>query len=236
MGEKKLSEAIAYRRSVRVYDKQKDLDTSLVKKCIEQAVLAPNSSNLQLWEFYHIISESMRKKISRACLNQTATRTAQQYVVVVVRKDLWKKRALANLAFENSKDKRKIDKKIITYYSKIIPTLYTDVWGIYGFIKRIITFFRGLRKPSYRQVTREDLNIIAHKSSALAAQNFMLSMAAQGYDTCPMEGFDSLRVKKYLNLPAYVMINMVISCGVRAEEGVKGARFRVPFKEVYFEK
>jgi nitroreductase len=33
--------------------------------------------------------------------------------------------------------------------------------------------------------------------SGLAAQNFMISMAAVNYDTCPMEGFDSLRVKKY---------------------------------------
>jgi nitroreductase len=37
----------------------------------------------------------------------------------------------------------------------------------------------------------------AKKSAALAAQNFMISMAAVNYDTCPMEGFDSLRVKKY---------------------------------------
>ena len=28
-----------------------------------------------------------------------------------------------------------------------------------------------------------------------------LSMVAYGYDTCPMEGFDSLRVKKVLKLP-----------------------------------
>jgi nitroreductase len=35
------------------------------------------------------------------------------------------------------------------------------------------------------------------QSAALAAQNFMISMAAINYDTCLMEGFDSLRVKKY---------------------------------------
>jgi nitroreductase len=40
------------------------------------------------------------------------------------------------------------------------------------------------------------MRIVAQKSAALAAQNFMISMAAVNYDTCPMEGFDSLRVKK----------------------------------------
>ena len=45
--EKTVSEAINYRRSVRIYDADKSIDSSIVKKCIEQASLAPNSSNMQ---------------------------------------------------------------------------------------------------------------------------------------------------------------------------------------------
>ena len=48
MPEKKVSEAIGFRRSVRVFDTDKEIDSQIVKKCIEQGVLAPNSSNLQL--------------------------------------------------------------------------------------------------------------------------------------------------------------------------------------------
>ena len=33
--EKTVSEAIQYRRSVRVYDAEKPIDTAIVKKCIE---------------------------------------------------------------------------------------------------------------------------------------------------------------------------------------------------------
>ncbi len=77
------------------------------------------------------------------------------------------------------------------------------------------------------------MRIVAHKSAALAAQTFMLSMAAEGYDTCPMEGSDTLRIKKILNLPLSSEINMVISCGIRKPEGVYGERFRIPFEEVY---
>ena len=61
----------------------------------------------------------------------------------------------------------------------------------------------------------------------------MLSMAAHGYDTCPMEGSDTWRVKKVLNLPRGAEINMIVSCGIRKPEGVYGDRFRIPFKEVY---
>ena len=88
----------------------------------------------------------------------------------------------------------------------------------------------------YRQVLQSDIDIVAHKSTALAAQNFMLCMAANNYDTCPMEGFDSKRVKAILGLPKEAMITMVISCGIRGKGGVYGPQFRVPFEEVYFEK
>ena len=50
---KTVSEAIRYRRSVRKY-LDKSIDEKKVKDCIRNATLAPNSSNMQLWEFYHI--------------------------------------------------------------------------------------------------------------------------------------------------------------------------------------
>jgi len=77
------------------------------------------------------------------------------------------------------------------------------------------------------------MRIVAHKSAGLAAQNFMISMAAIGYDTCPMEGSDTLLVKRILNLSRGAEINMVIGCGVRDEKGIYGERFRVPFEDVY---
>ena len=94
----------------------------------------------------------------------------------------------------------------------------------------------GLKKVTYREVKTNDLRVVGHKSTALAAQNFMVSMAALGYDTCPMEGFDSVRLKALLKLPKKAEISMVIGCGIRKEEGLYGERFRIPFEEVYFKK
>jgi nitroreductase len=92
----------------------------------------------------------------------------------------------------------------------------------------------GLFRPIYRQARNSDMRVVAHKSAGLAAQNFMISMAAIGYDTCPMEGSDTLRVKRILNIPYAAEINMVLGCGIRDEKGIYGPRFRVPFEEVYF--
>ena len=236
------NEVIKSRRSVRDF-LNKNINILTVKKCIKNATLAPNSSNLQLWEFYHIINSELKVNISKACFDQPAAKTANQFVIIVTRKDLWKSRRDFNLNFILNKfkdldDKKSIRKKnnAINYYKLLIPTLYGNFLRITGFLKYINVSIIGFFRPMYREVTSSDLRVVVHKSAALAAQNFMLSMSSSGYDTCPMEGFDSVRVKKILNLPSSAEINMIIGCGIRSEKGVYSEQFRVPFKEVYFEK
>jgi nitroreductase len=233
-------DALNYRRSVRVYDDAKEIEDDIVKKCIQQATLAPNSSNMQLWEFHHVTSEDLIKKLAVACLGQPAATTAKQLVVVVVRKDLWKQRAKSNLhniqrLFGNKpKEKQSSREKFArNYYGKLMPFVYGEFLGLFGYLKFLISWVTGIFRPTYRQLRQSDMRIVAHKSAALAAQTFMLGMAAEGYDTCPMEGNDTLVIKKILNLPLSSEINMVISCGIRKPEGVYGERFRIPFEEVY---
>ena len=238
--EKTVTEAIGHRRSVRVFKEEGELDSKKVEQCVKNAVLAPTSSNLQLWEFYHITDKTTMNKMTKACLGQNAAKTAKQLMVVVVRKDLWNKRAQANIDFlkksygpKPASEYTKREKFALSYYQKLIPTVYFDFFGFLGWIKYAAFQLIGLFKPIYRQVRTSDMRIVAHKSAGLAAQNFMISMAAIGYDTCPMEGSDTLRIKKILGLPWGAEINMVIGCGVRAENGVYGPRFRVPFESVY---
>mgnify|MGYP001280641973 FL=1 len=237
MKEKTVSEALAHRRSVRIFDPEKPIETKKVKYCIEQASLAPNSSNLQLWEFYHITSLEMKKLVAINCYDQPAAKTAQELVIPVVRLDLWQRRIKSNIEFirssvKNSEDENKI-KGALTYYQKIVPQLYKGSWYLLGLLHKIKVIFNGIRKVTYREVTSADLRVVGHKSTALAAQTFMVSMAAHGYDTCPMEGFDSKRLKKLLKLPSGAQISMVIGCGIRKPEGLYGKRFRIPFNEVY---
>jgi len=91
------SEAVKRRRSVRKYDPNQPIDPEKVKDCLKLATLAPNSSNMQLWEFYHLTEKEDLKKMSRFCFEQNAAKTAQQMVVMVVRKDLWRKRIKSHL-------------------------------------------------------------------------------------------------------------------------------------------
>ena len=238
---KEFDKIVRIRRSVRRY-KKTEINDDDVKDSILHASLAPNSSNLQLWEFYHITSEELMNKISKACFDQPAARTANQFVVIVTRKDLWNKRRIFNINTIKNKTLNASDKSLknrdlaLKYYKYLIPTIYKEFFGLLGYIRYINAMIIGLFRPIYRQVTNSDMRVVAHKSSALAAQNFMLSMTSKGYDTCPMEGFDSLRVKRILSLPYSSEINMVISCGIRDDDGVYGKQIRVPFDDIYFKR
>lgn len=237
-----LQEVLEFRRSVRVYDEAQKIDTEVVKKCLALSTLAPSSSNMQLYEFYHITNPEALKKLSVACLDQTAASTAQELVVFVVRQDLYKKRSQEVLSFEREnirrnspaerQEKRIKDREM--YYGKIIPFLYARFFGVLGFVRKLIAVPVSFFRPMVLQVSENDARIVAHKSCGLAAQTFMVAMANEEYDTCPMEGFDSKRVKNILNLPSGAEINMIISCGKRkGNEGIWGDRYRVPFDEVY---
>ncbi len=233
-------EIVNYRRSVRSY-KTTPIDSEKVKHCIHLATLAPNSSNMQLWEFYHITDKEMLQKMSEACLGQHAATTAQQMVVFVTRQDLYKKRAKALIDLEtknvlkNSPELKQV-KRINNwkmYYGRIMPFLYMRFFGVFGIVRKIVVNIIGLFRPIVYQVSENDMRVVVHKTCALAAQTFMLAMANEHYDTCPMEGFDSRRVKRILKLPHGAEINMIISCGIREEQGVWGDRVRIPFNETY---
>ncbi len=237
-----LEQLLNFRRSVRYFDEEKELDTEKVKHCIELATLAPNSSNMQLWEFYHITEPEMLKKMSHACLDQRATGTAKQIVVFVTRRDLHRKRSKAILEFEKGniakyspperQESRWKNRQL--YYGRLMPFIYSRFFGLLGIFRKILSTSISLFRPMTTTISESDMRVVVHKTCGLAAQTFMIAMAEEGYDTCPVEGFDSRRVKKLLNLPCSAEINMVIPCGIRkGTRGIWGERFRVPFEEVY---
>ncbi len=229
-------EIIQRRRSNRKFDANIEVPDDVIVRSLERSILSPNSSNMQLWEFQWIKDPVLKESFTALCLDQNAARTSKQLVVFVTRKDLWKQRAAWNYnkikeginGEPNTAQKRGLD-----YYGKIMPLAYrSDIFGITTLIRRALCFFMGLRKPFMRFGGEADQRVTVHKSCALAAQTFMLSIAAEGFESCPMEGFDAMRVKRALGLPAGAEINMIIAVGKGTEPGIWGPRFRVPYNEV----
>lgn len=230
---KEFEEIVNYRRAVRIFDPN-DFNPNSVTQSLKRAILAPSSSNMQLYELYRITDDNIaaKKIINEYCLNQNTSRTAREFVIVVARPDLWRNRAQFNyntIAQLNPNRQSLNGRSTLNYYKKLMPFLYfNDPFGLTGALRKLIVFTTGLYRPIVREVSKEDIRVVIHKSAALAAQTFMLSMVAEEHDTCPVEGFDSKRLKKYLKLPRRAEINMVITCGKRLPEGIYNERIRLP--------
>lgn len=212
------------RRSIRVYDPT-PIPESVMRECLELALLAPNSSNLQTWEFYWVRSPEKKAALVRLCLSQPAARTAQELVVAVARPDHWKINRERMLEVLTKNGERGAG---FQYYKKIVVLAYSlGFLNLMGFLKKLFVFFRGLSQVTPRIPTSAiELELWAQKSTALACQNLMLALRAAGYDSCPMEGMDGLRIRKLLQLPSAARVCMVISAGKRASNGVYGPRIR----------
>ena len=59
-------EVVNSRRSVRKFD-ETPLPDDVIRDCLELAMRAPNSSNLQPWEFHVVRSQELRKSMVPAC-------------------------------------------------------------------------------------------------------------------------------------------------------------------------
>lgn len=223
-------EVIEKRRSIRKFQ-EKIFPSELVEKALAAAVLAPNSSNTQTWDFHWPQNHELHKKIVEACLSQSAARTATQLIVVTADPKNWK-RSQAGL-IQWVKD-AKAPKGVVMYYEKLIPLTYS--WGflnLFAPLKFVLSFVTGLFRPSLRgPYTRRDIQEVAIKSAALAAENFVLAITALGGATCMMEGFDEQRVKRALKLSCTTRVVMVIGIGYEGERGTWGPRYRLPIEQV----
>ncbi len=154
------------RRAVRVYDAT-PIPEEVMRECLRLALLAPNSSNLQTWEFFWVRSADKKAKLVEYCLSQPAAKTAQELVVAVARPDRWREtNALMLAKFDDARKERL--KGPYQYYSKIIPLAYNmGPFGIFGPFKQLYVWFKGLSGPIPRgPFSLHGMSTWAHKSTA----------------------------------------------------------------------
>jgi nitroreductase len=231
---KEFFETVEARRSVRRYTPSV-VPEEVVRKALAAALKAPNSSNIQPWEFYWVKSASQKSALIEACFSQGAARTASHLVVAVSRLDTWKRNR--DLLLKQMEKDGPLSADIKTYYTKLVPFMYMqDPTGISALVKWLALNLIGLFRPMVRgPFSRQERFETVTKTTALACENFMLAIAAQGYGSCPMEGFDSSRVKKILKLGYSARIVMVISVGETDPAGIFGPQYRIDPKLVIHE-
>ena len=71
---------VQFRRSNRKFDPAIKVPNEVIERSLQRAILSPNSSNMQLWEFHWINSPAALEQMVPICLNQSAA-SAQDFCV-----------------------------------------------------------------------------------------------------------------------------------------------------------
>lgn len=214
------------RRSVRIFDTTVEVPEGVVEQSLDAAMLAPNSSNLQPWEFYWVRSPEIQHPLVRLCMSQPAARTAADLVVFVARTKTWRRNARA--IYRQLSQDPTVPESALRYYRLVCPMIYTQAANLFSLIKWAVFNGQALFKPLPRQPNfTSGMRMWAAKSVSLAAATFMLSVSSHGYDTCAMEGFDGPRIKRLLRLPRDAEVMMVVAVGKRTANGVYGKQLRL---------
>ncbi|MGE8361461.1 nitroreductase family protein [Pseudomonas sp.] len=219
---------IESRRAVRRFTAEPVPD-SVVRDCLELAVLAPNSCNLQPWSFQVIRDPALLARLHPVCMSQNAAK-APLIIAVLARPDTWRQ-ACVNIV--EHWPEPEVPARVRHFYAKTAPFQYNQgPLGLLGFFKRQLLRVAALRKPLMRAPNSHgQMRLWAVKSTALAAQNLMLAFQSHGYATCPMEGFDEVRLRRVLDIPRQAIPIMLLAVGRQGEKGVYNPRLRFPLEQ-----
>ncbi|CAN5739842.1 hypothetical protein BH09VER1_BH09VER1_10530 [soil metagenome] len=187
------------RRATRHFS-PREIDRELLVRLLEAARWAPSGYNLQPTRFIIVQDSSLKPALRRACLNQSQVEEAPAVVIF----------AGDHRAFEDHFENAigldlqagSINDEYATLLRRVVPIMFQR--GPLGFH----WLWKVFVLPVARLFTPLPIVPAVHKSfwlakqAMLCAMNFMLAAEAAGLATVPMEGFDTGRLKRCLNLPA----------------------------------
>lgn len=219
---------IESRRAVRRFTSE-PVPEAVIRYCLELATLAPNSCNLQPWSFQVIRDAALLARLHPVCMSQNAAK-APLIIAVLARPDTWRQACRDIVTYWPEPE---VPARIRAFYARTAPFQYNQgPLGLLGFFKRQLLRVVALRKPLMRKPnSKADMRIWAVKSTALAAQNLMLAFQSHGFATCPMEGFDEVRLRRVLDLPRAAIPIMLLAVGRQGEKGVYNPRLRFPLEQ-----
>ena len=225
-------DAIFQRRAIRAFDPV-DIPAGTRDLLLQSARQAPSSFNMQPYRLYWVESPAQRDAVARLCMAQKPAQTASALVVAVA--DIGSLRSTAQMQAawmrESGLPARKIrDYERTARIGRIVfmPGPLHLFATLKAALFHLLHAFKTIGLPP---LTRSDVFKWASKSTALACQNLMIAAEAVGLNTCPMEGFDGLRLARYLGLSRKRQeIVMVIAIGKKSSSYAAQPQWRRPLE------
>lgn len=194
---------IKERRSASNFVEGYEVTQEALMKIFEVVKYGPSAFNLQHTHYITVLDPSMKKALKEAANNQHKVQTASAVIIVTGSK----------IAHEQA------------------GTIYEGLHSL-GI----------LNKQEYDLMVSDTVNFYhaggevfkrdeAIRNGSLSAMLFMLAAKDQGFDTCPMIGFDQLKVRELLKIDDDQEVVMMITLGKEKVSSRKPRGYRKPTSE-----
>lgn len=196
------------RRATRHFDPT-PVGSPLVDRLLAIAQRAPSGYNLQPARFAVVTDRAVRPALRRACMDQAAIEEAPVVVVFAADHRAYEDHFEETLALDLAAGAT--TPEYVEFLRGILPIAFrrdplSRFWKTA--LLPLVRWFRPV--PDLPAVNKR---LWLGKQTMLSAMSFMLAAEAAGLNTLPMEGFDTARVRRVLELPRSWEPMLVVALG-----------------------
>lgn len=204
------------------------VDAALIDRLLGISQWAPSGYNLQPTRFIVVNERSDRSALRRACLDQTAIEEAPVLIIFAgdrAAHDRFEEILARDVAVGATTP------EYVDFLRRLIPLAFRrGPLGLGWLWKAALLPLVRLTRP-VPNLPAVDHRVWLAKQTMLTAMNFLLAAEAAGLNTLPMEGFDTRRLHRALDLPPSWEPFLVVAVG-RARPGAPLTKSRLPLGQV----
>ncbi|MFN0058518.1 MAG: nitroreductase family protein [Planctomycetota bacterium] len=186
------------------------LPRDVIDAILEDARWAPSGFNLQPTRFV-VVQGERRAALAAAAFGQR--QIAEAPVTIVVVADTRPDRTEFQRVLKTDRDAGAVDDAYVRLLRRTVALMFQrGPLGTLGILKGLLTSTLGRWRPMPNFPAAAPRRW-AQTQATIAATHLMLSAAARGVASCPMEGFGAARVRRVIGLPREFHIALLVPLG-----------------------
>lgn len=190
-------DVVRSRRSVRDFMPDVEIAKEELMAIIEEAMFAPNSTNLNSWRFLIVTEKEQKEALYEVSMQQPAVKGAAAVIIL-----------LGDLTAYTVANADEISAKAVAQG--------TMTEEIRQGINENVSWYYDVSEEQKREWLMLD--------QGLVAMQLMLSAKDRGYDTVAMSGFETEAVRKLFNIEDHLVNGLIIPIGKAQTPGFETVR------------
>jgi len=191
--EKTFSEAMDFRHACKIFDETKKISNEDLNYILEAGRKSPSSFGQEPWKFLVITNEELKAKLRLLCWNQVQITSCSHLVIILAK--------IEDVKPQSSEVLRKFSRRKL------------PLEMVEAYIEKYAKHFENIF------ISNEKTFAWSSKQTYIALANMMTAAAIKGIDSCPIEGFEKVKVEQELKLdPSKYQLSVMMPLGYRIKE------------------